>query len=399
MKPSQIARLNLRRTPWATFTGISALALSLAVAGWVFSYQNALMSGLDKVEPGIEYIMGPKSSGLSVFLDGVFMAGRNDDIFDYMVLDTMERKLEGATVIPLAHFATFDYFPVVGTNASYWHRPATLPAPKLAEGRWFAERGGEAVIGYEVARRKGMTVGDSLEGEYRTIDGRTVPLRVTGILQQSGYPRDRAIFTHIIHAWIYHHQAIGQGYLRRVGEHRGATAFLVALAPDKPAQADVLYSMIHVNSSPQLIHVSTEIANLRQLLGRGESGLWGVSALLYFLAGGVAFLFFCERGEMLKMEMGIFRALGYSRVYVGAILLWEGVYVAVAGMLMGLVLVAVLMTGTRLLWNPHWFFHPPLYSGILLYLCLAMVLAGILSSMLALTRLYSWDAHTALKGM
>lgn len=399
MRSSHIAWLNIVRSPVAAFSGIVALSLALGLGGWMAGYYRALYGSLDRVTPGVDTIMGPKSDGLSIFLDGMFFAGQNQDIFDYIVIDTMRDQLGLRHIIPMAQFGVYRGAPVVATEDSFLERPPEMAPPEIAAGRWFRPQTREAVLGAGAARRAGLRVGDRFRAETTPVEGETPELEVVGVLASSGLPHDRAIFVGMEHAWNCHTRAIEAGRIRRVKGNRGATAFLIALDPRHPYQAANLYQLIQINSTPQLVEVEAEVARLRRILGQGGKGIGAIAGLLAVLALASALLLFTERGEVLRRQLGLFRALGYSRDQVARIVLWESFYIAAAGIALGLVLTRALTAATGWFWTPPWLVLPPAFDGVTAGLCAAIALGTVASSGLTLLRLYRSNPHDALKGL
>lgn len=399
MTPARIARLNLTRSPFASAIGVLALGLALGLGGWMLGYYDRVFAGVERIEPGIDYVIGPKSSSLSILLDSLYLAGRNPDIFDYLLSETLREKLALRMLIPLAHFGQYRGLPVLGTEDSFLERPAELAPPRLQSGRWFRGPGREAVLGAEAARRSGLRVGDGLRPAYLQLEDDAGSYLVVGILEPSRLPRDRGIYVDIRHAWRYHALAIADGALRRVRGTQGVNAFLVALDPDQPGQAQALHDIVHVASNPDLIDVAAELAGLRAILGQGRAGLLGITALLWLLAAAATTLFFSERSESIKRDLGLYRALGYSRFQIARVLLWESLMLAACGLALGLALERMLAWCAGWFWNPPWLTAQAWPNATLLALSGAILAAALASILLPLLRLYRWSAHDALKGM
>jgi len=404
VRPSDLAYLSLRRRPVSSLLALFSLGLALGMGGWILNLYGSVFASIETREPGIDVILGPKSNGLSILLDSIHLAGGNPDVIDYYMIDTIEKEIAPRLVIPIAQFAEFRNIPVIGTDDSFRQRPDDCSPPLLAAGRWFNLHVEEVVAGARASLKTGLGVGDSFVARsvISTATGEPVWQRrmlVVGVLKPSGLPRDNAIFTHIPQAWSSHKAAIAAGRLRTVKGGRGVNAFLIGLDPTKPEQKEKIHDMFQVGSNAQVVDVEEEISGLRQLLGQGQRALAGLAALLVLLAVAVATLLFSERFETMKKELGVLRALGYTRLQVASAILWEGVFLSLLGISLGMVIERIGHLVTPLVWNPPWLLLPEWPSPTLCVLWATALLTSLLATVLPLWRLYRWDAHDSLKGM
>jgi putative ABC transport system permease protein len=404
MKPSDLAFLSLSRRPVSSLLAVASLGFALGLGGWLLNLHSSVFASIEVREPGVDAVLGPKSNGLSILLDSVHLAGGNTECLDYFLINTLAKEVTPEMLIPLAVFADWRGFPVVGTEDSFIHRPEKSAPPKLASGRWYNLTVPEVVVGSEVAQRSGLEVGQTLVATavYSGTEGQPVwvkPMTVVGVLAESGLPRDRGIYCDIRHAWECQSGAILAGSLPMVKRGRGVTCFLLGLDPKRPESLDLLEEVVHVGTAAQVILVEEEISGLRSLLGQGRQALAGITVLLVLLAIAIASLLFNERFETVKKELGVLRALGYSRGQVARALFWEGFFVAVLGICGGMILERIGALATPLLWNPPWLLHPSWPNNVLLALWGASLIGSAAACLPVLIRLYRWDGHDALKGM
>lgn len=404
MSPSDLAFLSLKRRPVSTCFAILSLGLALGFAGWALNFQRSALEVLSVREPGVDYILGPKSNSLSILLDGIHFAGTNDDVFDYFLLETILDQFEPGFAVPLARYAGYRGLPVIGVEDSFFDRPEVPNAPVIEKGRWYDENTQDAVLGADAAKATGLSIGDEFVATsiYSATGGNPVwakPLTVVGILKPSGLPRDRGIYTHMRMAWYTHKAAMAAGAVRRVSKGRGVTSIWIGLDPNKPSQGDRLREAIQTLSSAQIIHVEEEIESLRRLFGRGQRALQGVVVLLLFLAIAISALLFNERFEITLRDLGVMRALGYSRGQVARTILWEGFFISILSVCVGMVLERFGALLVPMIWNPPWLAQPPWPNVLLVLLWVAVLAASFLATLFPLTRLYRWNPHDALKGM
>ena len=109
----------------------------------------------------------------------------------------------------------------------------------------------------------------------------------------------------------------------------------------------------------------------------------------------VALLLF-ERFESIRRDLGLYRALGYTRREVALSLLWESFLLGTVGISVGMVLERLLSLVIRLDWVPIWVTHPLWPSIPLMLLWGATLLAVLLIPVIPVIRLYRWEGRESL---
>lgn len=126
-----------------------------------------------------------------------------------------------ADTVPMYIRHTAHGFPIVGTTLDYF----ALRELPVSEGRSFAVLG-ECIVGDRVARRLGLTPGDSivsdLQNAFDLDAGDPLLLNVAGILKRTNSPDDHAIFVDVKTAWII--SGIGHGHEEVLPDGEGDTA-------------------------------------------------------------------------------------------------------------------------------------------------------------------------------
>ncbi len=130
-----------------------------------------------------------------------------------MRLGSLEELAAGGlgTVLPIVMGDRVRKSPLVGVDSAY----LDFRGLRWREGRPFAVAG-ECVVGAEVARREGLTVGDKITTEPREMfdlaGAYPLRMRVVGILEPEGGADDNAVFVSTATAWIV--QGLAHGHDR-----------------------------------------------------------------------------------------------------------------------------------------------------------------------------------------
>jgi putative ABC transport system permease protein len=284
--------------------------------------------------------------------------------------------------IPLQlEFTAGDGYPVVGTNLEYF----AFRGLNIATGRQMVQLG-EAVLGSELARLKGLAPGDVLRSDqvsyYNLAAMYPLQMDVVGVLDSTGTSDDRAVFVDVKTAWImaglmHGHQDLSQesvdsGVVLRRDEHNvTANAALreytrvtaenrqsfhlhaernqlplsaVLFVPKDDKSATIIGARYNVGEGRYRMLTPREVVD--ELLGvvfrirqffDANLALVGIATMLFL---GVITLLSVQ---LRRAEFATFSRLGAPRGFVWQLLMWEFVILlgASAGAAGGLALLAV----------------------------------------------------------
>jgi putative ABC transport system permease protein len=366
-------------------TALNILLLALGVASLVILllFSAQLEDRFDRDARGIDMVVGAKGSPLQLILSSVYHVDIPTGNVPLATVDMLRRQLGVAQAIPLALGDNFRGYRIVGTEPAY---PALLGAG-LADGRMFA-RPMEAVIGAEVAAKTGAGLGQRFVGGHGMGGGDDgpkhdeTPFMVVGRLKPTGTVIDRLILTRIESVWAVHgiesphedhdhegpdheghdheghdhedgHDAAGKagdhGHALPPG-HEGETAEEHA-AHVSPAEVTAV--LVQFNSAiaavrlPGFINRQTdlqsavpavEVSRLLALVGVGLDAVRAFAVLLMITAGLSIFVALLTALKEREGDMAMLRVIGASRATIIAQVVSEGLILAAAGAVLGLLL-------------------------------------------------------------
>jgi putative ABC transport system permease protein len=336
-------------------TGLNVLLLALGVATLVILllFSAQLEGRFEKDAEGIDMVVGAKGSPLQLILSSIYHADVPTGNIPLDTLTMLRKQPTVAEVIPLALGDSFRSFRIVGTEPGY---PALYRA-KLADGRMFAKPF-EVVIGSEVVARTGATLGQRFVGSHGMGDGdkaskhEETPFIVTGLLAPTGTVIDRLILTRIESVWDVHgiaydahdehdeadhdHEATAHDAAVQDDLEPEVTALLVRFA--SPLAAVQLPNFINRQTQLQAAVPAVEVSRLLALVGIGIDAVRAFAVLLMLTAGLSIFVALLTALRQREGDMAMLRVIGASRAGIVGQIIAEGLILAAAGALLGVVL-------------------------------------------------------------
>jgi putative ABC transport system permease protein len=350
-----------------------ALGVGMIVLLLLFSAQ--LEDRLTRDARGIDLVIGSKGSPLQLILSSIYHV---DFPTGNIPLAAAERWAEHplvAEAIPLALGDSLAGFRIIGSEHAY----AQHYGGALAAGRLWQEPF-EATLGAQVAARTGLRVGDGFVGSHGLAAGGPQhgehPYTVVGVLEPTASVLDRLVLTPVDSVWLAHgiepreHQDEGPGTHSVPGgqeehakEHDNAHEGHAGAHDDEPARGAVgadaerpleitsllvrykspvaavqLPLLVNRESALQAAAPAFETARLLSLVGIGVDTLRGLGLLLIATAGLSVFIALSNAMQERRYDLAVMRTLGASRAQLFTQPLLEGLLLAGAGSLLGILL-------------------------------------------------------------
>ena len=227
---------------------------------------------------GTDLVVGARSGGPQLLLQAVFNVGfptQNLSRASYAMI-AEDRRVEW--IIPLSMGDMLRGFRVVGTTTDFrdHYRFARDQGLQLTQGSWFIDDQ-TAVLGAEVARELGYTVGQSIvvshgAGEISFVHHDEHPFAVSGVLAPTGTPVDRVVLVSLAGVDAMHADFVGAAEHDHDVTDPLAAAMAAAAARDTHHDHDHNHDHDHDHD-----HVHDEHCNHGL---DGQAGTGSLSALL-----------------------------------------------------------------------------------------------------------------------
>ena len=385
MTLATIAWKNIRERSLAS--GLTALSVALGVMLMVTVLVIYALLERTFSQQAINYnlIVGPKGSDLQLVLSTVYHVSPPIENLPYRYYEELKRDPRVSEAIPVALGDRTEEggFPIVGTIPEYFEIEY-IPGREFRVAGEFLRRSFDAVIGSQVARENGWKVGT----EFRMIHGgadadhvHNEKFAVVGVLAPTGTPNDKTVFVNLegFYQIEGHDKPIAQA-IQREREFFGETplsadqmaAMVKKLGGDHhhdhgdgdhahhhhheiPAvQKDVTSILVNTKTDTAALLLAGEIKKgfkaiavnpvvpmrrlLTDILGNVRFILLVMTVLILIVSGVGIFVSIYNSMSERRREIGIMRALGAGRGAVFGIILFESLFLCLAGGFVGMAL-------------------------------------------------------------
>lgn len=354
---------NRRFTAWLT---VFAIALSVCLLLAVERVRSEARASFANTISGTDLIVGARSGSVNLLLYSVFRIGNATNNIRW---DSFERFAEHRQVkwaIPISLGDSHRGYRVMGTSPAYFehYRYARSQPLQLASGRAFADDPFEVVLGAEVAQALSYQLDQELVLAHGVATISLVkhddkPFKVVGILKRTGTPVDRTLHISLagmeaLHIdWLNGMPARGAGVVSAEQarsldlQPKQITAFVLGLN-NKIATFSLQREINEFRGEPLLaILPGVALQELWSLMGTAEKALFVVS-LFVVLTGLIGMLtaILTSLNER-RREMAILRSVGARPWHIASLLIVEAFALALAGVLLGLLLLYLGIAGAQ----------------------------------------------------
>ena len=365
MNTLNLALRSLRNRRATALLTISAIAISVALLLGVEKMRTAARDGFANTVSGVDLIVGARSGQLNLLLYSVFRVGDATANVSWESYQKIARHPDVAWTIPISLGDSHRGFRVMGTNGDYFkhYRFAGDREMRFAAGRPFSDLY-DAVIGAEVAKQLGYTVGSKIViahglGNVSFAEHDDKPFTVVGVLERTGTPIDRTVHTSLeaitaIHVdWQSGMQAMPGGRVSADEAKtmdltpQSITAFMVGM--ESKVMTFTMQRAINEYRQEPLMAIIPGVAlsQLWNLVGIADTALMIVAAFVV-LAGllGMLTAILTSLNER-RREMAILRSVGARPRHVFTLLIAEAGMLASAGVAVGVSLCCGLILAAR----------------------------------------------------
>ena len=350
-------------TAWLT---VFAIALSVCLLLAVERVRTEARASFANTISGTDLIVGARSGSVNLLLYSVFRIGNATNNIRWDSFEQLAQHRQVKWAIPISLGDSHRGYRVMGTSPAYFehYRYARSQTLQLSSGRAFADDPFEVVLGAEVAQ----TLNYQLDQELVLAHGVATislvkhddkPFKVVGILKRTGTPVDRTLHISLAGMEALHVDWQNGMPARGAAKISAEQARAMDLQPKQ-----ITAVMLGLNSKIATFSLQREINEFRgepllailpgvalqelwSLMGTAEKALFVVS-LFVVLTGLIGMLtaILTSLNER-RREMAILRSVGARPWHIASLLIVEAFALALAGVLLGLLLLYLSIAGAQ----------------------------------------------------
>ena len=181
-----------------------SIVITACVALLAYNISTQISEGIIQTAASFDIIIGPSGSSTQLAMNTMFFTDKPLGTIPYSLVEEIQNSGKANAVVPFSMGDSYNDAPIVGTT------PALLEGKSLSSGEMF-DASCEAVVGYDVARKYNLSVGDALITSHGLSgsgsDHAESPLTVTGVLSRTHTAYDNAVFTPCETIWALHDHA------------------------------------------------------------------------------------------------------------------------------------------------------------------------------------------------
>ena len=354
---------NRRFTAWLT---VFAIALSVCLLLAVERVRTEARASFANTISGTDLIVGARSGSVNLLLYSVFRIGNATNNIRWESYEQLAKHRQVKWAIPVSLGDSHRSYRVMGTSTAYFehYRYARTQQLQLSSGRTFTDDPFEVVLGAEVAQALAYKLGDELVlahgvAAISLLKHDDKPFKVVGILDRTGTPVDRTLHISLAGMEALHvdwqNGMPARGAAKVSAEQARAmdlqptqiTAVLLGLN-SKIATFSLQREINEFRGEPLLaILPGVALQELWSLMGTAEKALFVVS-LFVVLTGLIGMLtaILTSLNER-RREMAILRSVGARPWHIASLLIVEAFALALAGVLLGVLLLYVGIAGAQ----------------------------------------------------
>jgi len=362
-----LAIKSLRNRKLTTVLTIASIALSVTLLLGVERIRTETRASFSNTVSGTDLIVGARGGPVQLLLYSVFRIGNATNNIGWQSYQAIARHPQVKWTIPISLGDSHQGYRVMGTNTDYFEhfRFAGGRALEISDGQRFKSVF-DAVLGSEVARKLGYTIGDPIiiahgAGKISFIEHDDKPFTVVGILEPTGTPVDQTVHIRLegmeaIHidwkngAPVPGRSISAQRVLEMDLTPRAITAFLVGLRSRIAAFGVQRWVNQYPKEPLSAIMPGVALQELWDLIGVAEQALLAVSALAVVVGlSGMLVALMTSLNER-RREMAILRSVGARPLHVFALVLGESALLTLTGVILGVgLLYGLLLAGQPLI--------------------------------------------------
>lgn len=388
MNDVTILRRSLAARSFSTTVTVITVAVAVALMLVLLTLRESGKRAFERGVGDMHLLVTTEASPLASVLNSVFYASPPRNYLPWERYEQLLTQAPWAYTVPVQMGDSYRGYPVVATSTEFFtkYKPNVNENWVVREGKFF-ENDFEVVLGAQVARATGLSIGDEINlthGTGMSRDGDDAHAghvhdeynyKIVGILAPTGGAHDRALITSLESSWIIHahdrieaesHSAPAAGEDAAKDDHdhghdhdhehnhivvtaddlidadRKITGVYLRLVTREgsmvPANLQQVFDVLRRDRTINVAAPFDEIRKLDIIVGNVNRLFVAVAAVVVLSSGVAILLALYNSMEQRKRQIAIFRVLGASKGRVFGLVLTESALIGLLGVVLGVVL-------------------------------------------------------------
>lgn len=346
----KLAWKNIVASPLNLLLSIILFGLGIGLISFLMLLNTQLSENFEKNLADIDLVIGAKGSPLQMILCNMYHI---DNPTGNITIDEAKAFLNPkhpllAKSVPLSLGDSYKKYRIVGTNDGI----LDIYNGKLAQGNLWA-KDLEVTLGAAVARATGLKIGDTFASSHGFEDNEDMlhdhtSFKVVGVLEQSGSVLDQLILTNPSSVWLVHeHHEEGEEHSAKppvrsneellAHPDKDITSLLVRYKDKTNYRTLSMPRAINDNTDMQAASPPYEINKLYALIGVGTDAIRWLAILIALVSAISIFITLYKSMKERRYELSLIRVMGGSRATLFALILLEGIILAIIGYVVGMI--------------------------------------------------------------
>ncbi len=411
----KLAWKNIIHNPLSLLLNLLLLTLGIGLINFILLLDNQLKDKFDKNLAGIDLVIGAKGSPLQLILSSMYHIDAPTG--NISVKEARPFLREGHPLIkrsvPLSMGDSYKGYRIIGTDYSI----LDLYSAEISEGKRWSDTY-EVTAGADVAKKLNLKIGSKFKSSHGFSDDEDLEHEegtfvIVGILAPTSSVVDQLLLCSTKSVWDVHkHQGeehvaqdtvpapvfdMSRSSLLSFGEE-DITSVLIQYVNKTNFQALSMPRNINENTDLQAASPAYEINRLYDMMGTGTKALQLLAILIAIVSAISIFVSLINSLRQRKYELSLLRVLGGKPISLFALIILEGVIMAILGFILGMLFSHIAMTllGDSLSDKYNYDFRAWEVHGKELYLFLVSIALGFFAAFIPAILAYGTDIHKNL---
>jgi putative ABC transport system permease protein len=344
----KISIKNLFHKPLYTVLSILSLTISIALLISIKQLDTSIQQQFENNLGNVDMVVGAKGSPLQLVLASVLHIDNPTGNIVYKDAKKLAKNPLIKTAVPISYGDNYKGYRIVGTTDTF----AKLYDVKINKGKDFSKPM-EAVLGYDVAQKTGLELGDTFLSSHGLNDdmGHEHPetFIVVGIYAQTHKVIDRLITTPLESIWdVHNHHSEEDGHAEEQHHHddedhhyheegnKQITSMLVKFR--NPMGLITIPRQVNEKTAMQAAIPKYEIERLFNFTGIGVKAISWIAYIILFISSIIIFINLYKMVKERAFDLALLRTYGASNFQLIEIVAIEGLITSLIAIVFGITL-------------------------------------------------------------